>query len=161
MLRVGLGYDVHPLKEGRALILGGVEIPYHKGLDGHSDADVLLHAIIDALLGAMGEPDIGYYFPSSDPSLKGASSITMLEKVGEMVRRKGFAILNIESIIITDKPELSTFYKKMKGNVCAALSVTEESINIKGKRMEGLGFSGRGEGMAAMATALVEKKKYE
>lgn len=158
MLRVGLGYDIHPLKEGKKLILGGVEILYHKGLEGHSDADVLLHAIIDALLGAIGEPDIGFYFPSSDPSLKGASSVTMLEKVGEVVQSKGFKIHNIDSILVADQPELSKHYQEMKGKIAAALQVPQSSINLKGKRAEGLGFEGRGEGMAAMAITLVEKE---
>jgi 2-C-methyl-D-erythritol 2,4-cyclodiphosphate synthase len=157
MLRIGLGYDVHLLKKGRKLILGGIEISYHKGLDGHSDADVLLHAIMDALLGAMGEPDIGHYFPSSDPSLKGIPSITMLEKVGQIVTRKGFQIQNIDSILIADKPELSKHYKRMKQKISATLQLSESSINIKGKRTEGLGFEGRGEGMAAMAIALVDR----
>lgn len=158
MIRVGLGYDVHQLKEERKLILGGVEISYHKGLDGHSDADVLLHAIIDALLGAVGEPDIGYHFPSSDPSLRGISSLMMLGKVGQIVGRKGFQIQNIDSILITDQPELSKYYKKMREKISVALNVAESSINIKGKRPEGLGFEGRGEGMAAMAVALVERE---
>lgn len=158
MLRVGLGYDIHPLKDGKKLVLGGVEILYHKGLEGHSDADVLLHAIIDALLGAIGEPDIGFYFPSSDPSLKGTSSVTMLEKVGQVVKSKGFKIHNIDSILVADQPELSKHYQEMKEKIVAALKLPKRSINIKGKRAEGLGFEGRGEGMAAMATALVERE---
>jgi 2-C-methyl-D-erythritol 2,4-cyclodiphosphate synthase len=158
MLRVGLGYDIHPLKEGKKLVLGGVEILYHKGLEGHSDADVLLHAIIDALLGAIGEPDIGSYFPSSDPSLRGASSVAMLEKVGEVVQSKGFKIHNIDSILVADQPELSGHYQEMKKKIAVTLKVPQSSINIKGKRAEGLGFEGRGEGMAAMATTLVERE---
>ncbi len=158
-MRIGIGYDVHPLKEGRKLILGGVEIPYSKGLDGHSDADVLLHAIIDALLGAMGANDIGYFFPSSDSSLRGVSSLKLLEKVTNMVESKGFRILNIDSIIIAEKPELSKYYQKMKGKICSVLHMAEEFMSIKGKRMEGLGFEGKGEGMTAMATALLEKEE--
>lgn len=157
MLRVGIGYDVHPLREGRKLILGGVEISHPKGLDGHSDADVLLHAIMDALLGAMGEPDIGHYFPSSDPSLKGMASITMLERVRQIVATKGCQIQNIDSILIADEPQLLEHYQRMKQKISATLQLPGSCINIKGKRAEGLGFEGRGEGMAAMAIALVDR----
>ena len=157
MYKIGIGYDVHPLMVGRKLILGGAEIPFERGLSGHSDADVLLHAIMDAILGALGDKDIGLHFPSSDPLLKGASSVKMLEKVREIMNAHGFRIVNIDSVIIADEPPLSRYYDAMKDKISSALGIEKDLINIKGKRTEGLGFEGRGEGVAAQAIALLQK----
>ncbi|MEW5805987.1 MAG: 2-C-methyl-D-erythritol 2,4-cyclodiphosphate synthase [Acidobacteriota bacterium] len=159
MIRAGIGYDVHPLKRGRRLILGGVEIAFDKGLDGHSDADVLIHSIIDAILGAMAEKDIGFYFPVSDPAWRDASSVEMLEKVRMIVHEKGFTIINLDSIIIADQPPLAAYFEAMKDRIASTLRVSREMISIKGKRVEGLGFVGKGEGMAAQAVALLQRER--
>ncbi len=158
MLKIGLGFDAHPLKIGRKLWLGGIEIAFEKGLDGHSDADVLLHAIIDALLGAIGEGDIGFFFPASDETWRDASSISMLEKVGRIVRDRKFAIVNIDAIIIAERPSLHEHFEAMKVSISRALHIEGRFISIKGKRTEGLGYTGREEGIAAQAVALLEKE---
>ena len=152
-IRVGIGYDVHRLVEGRPLILGGVDIPYEQGLLGHSDADVLIHAICDALLGALGLGDIGRHFPDSDPSYKGISSLILLENVAEQMRRQGYAIGNMDSIIIAQRPKLSPYIDAMRTTLANALQTSADRINVKATTTEQLGFSGRGEGIAAQAIA--------
>ncbi len=151
--RVGNGYDVHRLVEGRKLILGGVEVPYDKGLLGHSDADVLVHAIMDALLGACGESDIGKHFPDNDMSYKGISSLVLLEKVRAILNSKGYSISNIDSIVVAEKPKLSPYIDGMKEKISAVLQLDRDCIGIKATTTEGLGFTGTGEGIAAYAVA--------
>ncbi len=160
MFRIGNGYDVHRLVSGRKLIIGGVDIPYSMGLDGHSDADVLLHAICDALLGACGAGDIGQYFPDTDPQWKGVSSILLLEKVGDICHQKGFRISNIDSIIVAQKPKLSPHMQSMKQNIRTALGLEEERVNVKATTTEKLGFEGNEEGISAHAIALLEKNEF-
>jgi len=157
MFRIGNGYDVHRLTSGRKLIIGGVDIPHSMGLDGHSDADVLLHAICDALLGACGAGDIGQYFPDTDPQWKGVSSILLLEKVGDICLQKGFKISNIDSIVVAQKPKLSPYMQSMKNNIRNALGLDEERVNVKATTTEKLGFQGNEEGISAHAIALLEK----
>lgn len=151
--RVGNGYDVHKLAEGRKLILGGVEIAYGKGLLGHSDADVLIHSIMDALLGACGESDIGNHFPDNDMSYKGISSLVLLEKVKGILCNKGYRIANIDSIIVAEKPKLSPYIDEMKEKISDILQLDKDCIGIKATTSEGLGFTGRGDGIAAYAVA--------
>jgi len=155
-VRVGIGYDAHKLVEGRKLILGGVHIPYEKGLLGHSDADVLLHAICDALLGAAGLGDIGRHFPDTDESYRGISSMKLLEAVGEKISRAGFQCVNVDAVIIAQKPKLAIFMEDMKSNIAAALRIVPDAVNIKATTTEGMGFEGKGEGISAQAVALVE-----
>ena len=154
--RSGIGYDVHRLVEGRPLVLGGVHIPWDKGLDGHSDADVLSHAIADAILGAVGAPDIGYFFPPSDESIKGISSMSILQKAAEEVTNRGGKIINIDSSLIAEEPKILTHADAMKENISQALGLEIEQIGIKATTNERMGFVGKGEGMAAMAVASVE-----
>ncbi|HIG83381.1 MAG TPA: 2-C-methyl-D-erythritol 2,4-cyclodiphosphate synthase [Verrucomicrobia bacterium] len=154
--RSGIGYDVHRLVEGRPLVLGGVNIPWDKGLDGHSDADVLSHAIADAILGAVGAPDIGYFFPPSDESIKGISSMNILQKAAQEVANRGGTIINIDSSLIAEEPKILTHADAMKGNISQALGLEIEQIGIKATTNERMGFVGKGEGMAAMAVASVE-----
>ena len=154
--RSGIGYDVHRLVEGRPLVLGGVHIPWNKGLDGHSDADVLSHAIADAILGAVGAPDIGYFFPPSDESIKGISSMSILQKAAEEVVNRGGKIINIDSSLIAEEPKILTHADAMKENISQALGLEIEQIGIKATTNERMGFVGKGEGMAAMAIASVE-----
>jgi len=154
--RSGIGYDVHRLVEGRHLVLGGVHIPWDKGLDGHSDADVLSHAIADAILGAVGAPDIGYFFPPSDESIKGISSMSILQKAAEEVANRGGKIINIDSSLIAEEPKILTHADAMKENISQALGLEIEQIGIKATTNERMGFVGKGEGMAAMAVASVE-----
>ncbi|MBI5740417.1 MAG: 2-C-methyl-D-erythritol 2,4-cyclodiphosphate synthase [Nitrospirae bacterium] len=156
-MRIGIGYDSHRLVEGRRLILGGVEIPFEKGLLGHSDADVLVHAIIDSIIGALGEGDIGGHFPDTDDKWKGASSIKLLSKVVELAGEKGFGIVNIDSTVITEKPKLLPYIDEMKENISKA-GIPLAAINIKAKSNEGMGFTGRGEGIAAQAVCLLSHK---
>lgn len=156
-MRFGIGYDVHRLVEGRELILGGVAVPYEKGLEGHSDADVLIHAIMDALLGAAALGDIGRHFPDSDPRYKGISSVLLLKRVQESVRGAGFKINNIDSIIVAQKPKLAPFINQMGSNIAGALLVPEGRVNVKATTTEGLGFTGTGEGIAAHAIASLEE----
>ena len=156
-MRIGMGYDVHRLAEDRALIIGGVEIPYEKGLLGHSDADVLLHAVMDALLGAAAMGDIGKHFPDTDPEYKGISSLILLEKVGELLRENGFIIENIDATIIAQAPRMRPYIDSMRENIARVLEVDISCVNVKATTEEHLGFTGSGEGMAAHAVALVEK----
>jgi 2-C-methyl-D-erythritol 2,4-cyclodiphosphate synthase len=155
-MRIGLGYDVHKLVEDRLLILGGIDIPSEKGLMGHSDADVLIHAICDALLGAAGLGDIGMHFPDSDPAFKDISSIKILRKTLQMVRSKGFSVVNIDTVIFAEIPKLSPYRQSMQTTLAAALELEPQHINIKATTTEGLGMIGRGEGIGAMAVALIE-----
>lgn len=156
-LRIGQGYDVHRLTEGRALILGGVEIPYARGLLGHSDADVLTHAVMDALLGASKLGDIGELFPDSDPAYAGISSMKLLENVGLLLRENRFAVVNIDATLIAQAPKVSPFKTRMAENLAAALGVEADRVNVKATTEEHLGFTGDGSGMAAQAIALIEK----
>ena len=157
-LRAGLGYDIHRLEEGRKLFLGGVEVDFPKGLRGHSDGDCLIHAVIDALLGASGEGDIGRLFPDEDPQYKGMRSTEMLRKVMARIREKNMEILNIDSVIIAEKPKLATYIPRMKKVLCPILEVEEDDLGIKAKTNEGLGSVGREEAIACWAQALVRKK---
>lgn len=156
-MRVGLGYDVHKLVEGCPLIIGGVNIPYEKGLLGHSDADVLLHAISDALLGAAGLGDIGKHFPDTDPAYKGISSMLLLERVGTLVEEQLYFIENIDATIIAQKPKMRPFIEEMEENVAKALHILPSQVNIKATTEEGLGFTGSGEGISAQAVCSLEK----
>lgn len=155
-MRIGMGYDVHKLVEGRELILGGVKIPYEKGLLGHSDADVLLHAIMDALLGAAALGDIGKHFPDTDPAYKGASSIRLLEHVGELIEKELYVIGNIDATIIAQRPKMAPHIEIMRKNVAEALHIDVSQINIKATTEEGLGFTGSGEGISAQAIAALD-----
>ncbi|MDD4933056.1 MAG: 2-C-methyl-D-erythritol 2,4-cyclodiphosphate synthase [Methylacidiphilaceae bacterium] len=157
MGRVGIGYDAHRLVTGRALMLGGVAIPSEKGLLGHSDGDVLLHAIADALLGAAGERDIGHLFPNSDPQWKGASSLIFLEQIGDLLHRQGWAVENIDASLIAEAPKIGPYLEAMRAAIGRALGIEPARIGIKATTNEGMGFPGRGEGMAAMAVASLEK----
>ncbi len=154
-MRIGTGYDVHRLTEGRALILGGVHIPYALGLDGHSDADVIVHAIMDALLGAAALGDIGQHFPDTDPRYKGADSIQLLQEVGRILESHGYRIENIDSTIIAQKPKLMSYLPEMRANVARALQLSVDQVSIKATTEEHLGFTGRGEGISAQAAALL------
>lgn len=154
-MRVGMGYDVHRLTENRKLILGGVEIPYEKGLLGHSDADVLLHAIMDALLGAAALGDIGKHFPDTDPAYEGISSIKLLEHVGELLEQNNYVIENIDATIIAQRPKMLPHIPQMRKNVAKALGIEESQINIKATTEEGLGFTGSGEGISSQAICLL------
>lgn len=156
-MRFGIGYDVHRLVKGRALMLGGVNIPYEKGLEGHSDADVLIHAIMDALLGAAALGDIGRHFPDTDPRYKGISSVLLLERVKESIGEAGFRINNIDSIIVAQKPKLAPFINEMTEVLARALKVPVDQVNVKATTTEGLGFTGTGEGIAAHAIASLEE----
>lgn len=155
-MRVGIGYDVHAFKAGRKLILGGVEIYYHQGLEGHSDADVLTHSIMDAILGAAGMDDIGIIFPDNDMKYKNISSLELLSEVYNKIKSKGFSIINIDSVLILEKPKIASYVSEMKKKLSDVLKISKSSINIKATTTEGLGFSGRGEGAAAQSIALIE-----
>ena len=157
-LRIGQGYDVHRLVEGRDLILGGVKVPYEKGLLGHSDADVLLHAIMDALLGAAAMGDIGKLFPDTDPVFKGASSVKLLEEVGRRLKEAGFDVVNVDATLVAQAPKVSPFTEAMRENTARALGISVEQVNIKATTEERLGFTGDGSGMSAQAIALLEKE---
>lgn len=157
-MRIGHGYDVHRLVEGRKLVLGGVEIPHETGLLGHSDADVLLHAICDAILGSIGEGDIGRHFPDTDPAYKGASSIKLLRQVMLLARGKGYETGNVDATIVAQRPKLAPSIPQMVRNIAAALETEPERINVKATTTEELGFAGRKEGIAAYAVALMEKR---
>lgn len=157
MIRVGIGYDVHRLVAERRLVLGGIEVPSAKGLLGWSDGDVLVHAIIDALLGAAALGDIGTHFPPNDPAYEGISSIELLRRVGDMVKSQGWRIGNIDATIVAESPRLSPFFEKMRDNIAQALALEKSYAGIKAKTNEGLGFIGQGEGIAAYAVASVEK----
>lgn len=154
-MRIGMGYDVHRLTEGRDLIMGGVKIPYEKGLLGHSDADVLLHAIMDALLGAAALGDIGKHFPDSDPAYKGISSILLLEKVGDLLEQEKFLIENIDATIIAQAPKMRPYIDKMRENIANALKIDVTQVNVKATTEEGLGFTGTGEGISSQAICML------
>ena len=154
-IRVGQGIDVHRFKEGRKLFLGGVEIPHEKGLEGHSDADVLLHSLIDAILGAMGENDIGSFFPDNDPKWKNAKSLDMLEIVVKKMQSKSWRVINLDVNILSEEPKLSPFIAQIKQSLCESLSISLESCSVKAGTMERMGFIGRGEGMMAQSVVLL------
>ena len=155
-MRVGLGNDVHRLVPDRKLIVGGETIPFQKGLLGHSDADVLVHAICDSLLGAAGLGDIGVHFPDSDPAYKNIFSIELLEQTGRMIRQAGYTVVNLDATVFAEAPKLSPYYDKMKKNIATALQIKPEMVNIKSTTTEGLGFVGTGEGMSAMCISLIK-----
>ncbi len=157
-MQIGFGYDAHKLVKERPLILGGVTIPHEKGLLGWSDADVLVHAVIDALIGAMGEGDIGRHFPPGDPKYKGISSIKLLGYLRELLRNRGYAINNIDATIVAEEPRLAPYIEEMKKNISAALEIKAELVNIKGKTEEGMGFTGKKEGISSYAICLVHKE---
>lgn len=154
-MRVGMGYDVHRLVDGRDLILGGVKIPYEKGLLGHSDADVIVHAIMDALLGAAALGDIGKHFPDTDPQYKGISSIKLLEQVGKLIEDELYVVGNIDATIIAQRPKLAPYREQMMQNVADALHISRNQVNIKATTEEGLGFTGNGEGISAQAICVL------
>ena len=156
-LRIGQGYDVHRLTEGRRLILGGVEIPFALGLDGHSDADVLVHAIMDALCGASKLGDIGKLFPDTDPQYAGISSILLLKRVADALRAKGFQIVNVDATLVAQAPKVAPYRAEMEKNIAEALGIDLDAVNVKATTEERLGFTGDGSGMAAKAIALLEK----
>lgn len=157
-MRIGIGYDSHRLVEGRRLILGGVEIAHEKGLVGHSDADVLVHAICDAILGALGRGDIGRHFPDTDPSYKDISSMTLLQKVNAMAGEAGFKVNNIDSTVVLERPKLMGSMREMALNISKTLEIPVNRVNIKAKTNEGMGFIGRGEGIAAFAVVTIQEK---
>lgn len=156
-MRIGHGYDVHRLKEGRRLILGGVDIPFEQGLDGHSDADVLVHAVMDAMLGALALGDIGKHFPDTDPAYKGADSIGLLRQVGRIIASHGYRVGNIDSTICAQWPKLSPFIDKMRENIAHALEIDISQVSVKATTEEKLGFTGEGLGMSATAVCLLER----
>ena len=157
-MRIGQGYDVHRLVEGRALILGGVTIPYEKGLLGHSDADVLTHAVMDALLGAAALGDIGKLFPDNDPAYAGADSVALLRAVTALLGEKGWCVGNVDATVIAQRPKLAPYREEMRRNLAAAMGIGVDAVSIKATTEEGLGFTGSGEGMAAMAVALLRSR---
>jgi 2-C-methyl-D-erythritol 4-phosphate cytidylyltransferase/2-C-methyl-D-erythritol 2,4-cyclodiphosphate synthase len=157
-MKIGIGYDVHQLKSHRDLIIGGVKIPYEKGLMGHSDADVLIHAVMDALLGALGEGDIGQHFPDTDEAYKGISSLVLLAKTRDLMMAKGYRILNIDGVVIAQKPKLAPYLPEMAKNIAGVLCLEPAMVNIKATTTEGMGFTGLGEGIAAEAVLLIDKE---
>ena len=158
MIKVGQGFDVHQLVSGRRCIIGGVEIPFHKGLDGHSDADVLLHAIADAILGAAGLGDIGQHFPNTDPSIKDIDSRDILKKVILLIQEKKYSIINIDATVICELPKLAPYIDRMKNNIALDCDLDIKAVNVKATTTETLGFTGRGEGIAAQAICLIESQ---
>lgn len=158
-MRIGHGYDVHRLVPGRPLVLGGVTIPWELGLDGHSDADVLLHAVMDALLGAAGLRDIGYHFPDNDPAYLGADSMDLLRTVGKMLRERGYTLGNLDVTMIAQRPKLRDFIPQMERNIASALETETGRVNVKATTEERLGFTGAGEGMACHAVCLLEERQ--
>lgn len=156
-MRIGHGYDVHRLVEGRRLILGGVDVPYERGLLGHSDADVLTHAVMDALLGAAGLGDIGKLFPDSDPAYEGADSLALLAQVVKVIKEKGFTVGNVDATVIAQRPKLAGYIPAMRENLARTMEISPDRVNVKATTEEGLGFSGAGEGMAAHAVCLLEE----
>ena len=157
MQRIGLGYDVHAFATGRKLIIGGVDIPYEKGLDGHSDADVLVHAVMDALVGALRAGDIGKLFPDTDPAYEGADSLKLLEQVGRLVRSEGWRIVDIDTVLMIQEPKMAPFREQMRATIAGVLGMPVESVGVKATTTEWLGYEGRGEGVTAQAVALLEK----
>lgn len=158
-MRIGHGYDVHRLTEGRKLILGGVEIPYEKGLDGHSDADVLTHALMDSLLGAAALGDIGKLFPDNDDEYLGADSIDLLKKVCSVIYKKGYEISNVDCTVIAQRPKLAPYIEQMRGILAGAMNISVDCVSVKATTEEKLGFTGEGLGISAHAVALIENKK--
>ncbi len=156
-MRVGIGYDVHRLVEGRKLYLGGIEIPFHKGLLGHSDGDVLIHAICDAILGAIGEGDIGTHFPDTDKSIQGIQSTKILAYVGNLAREKGYAIVNVDAVVATQEPKIAPVRDSMRTCLAGIIGTSTDRISIKGKTTEGLGFTGRKEGIEVYAVVLLDE----
>lgn len=159
MFRIGQGFDVHQLIEGRPLILGGITIPYEKGLLGHSDADVLLHTVTDAVLGAIGEGDIGRHFPDTDPEFKDADSAKLLEHVWSLVENRGYELVNADCTIIAQRPKMAPYIEQMKNRIAELLKATPDQVNVKATTTEKLGFTGRGEGIASQAVVLLKKKE--
>ncbi|WP_066390049.1 2-C-methyl-D-erythritol 2,4-cyclodiphosphate synthase [Neobacillus mesonae] len=157
MFRIGQGFDVHQLTEGRPLIIGGITIPYEKGLLGHSDADVLLHTVSDACLGAIGEGDIGKHFPDTDPEFKDADSAKLMEHVWQLVKEKGYELVNADCTIIAQKPKMAPYIDQIRGRIAELLEANTDQINVKATTTEKLGFTGRGEGIAAQAVVLLKK----
>ena len=158
-MKIGIGYDIHRTAEGRRLILGGVEIPYIKGLMGHSDADVLLHAICDAILGALGQDDIGKHFPDTDPALENISSTLLLKQIWDMVVERKYKVCNIDTVLIADEPRIEPFKDRMRDNISRVVKIDKKDINIKATTSEAVGPIGRGEAMAAQAVVLLEEQK--
>ena len=156
-MRIGHGYDVHKLAENRKLIIGGVDIPYEKGLLGHSDADVLLHAVCDALLGAAALGDIGKHFPDTDDRFKGIDSMLLLKNVAELLRKEGYKVVNIDSTILAQRPKLAPYILKMRENIAEAVGINTDCVSVKATTEEGLGFTGEGLGIAAHAVCLIDK----
>ena len=159
MIRVGFGYDAHRLVDGRPLILGGVNIPYERGLQGHSDADVLLHAVCDALLGAAGLGDLGRHFPDTDPELKGVSSISLIRRVMEMIREAGFEVQNLDSTVVAQAPKLASHIQTMIATIADAMKLSPRQVSVKATTTERMGFAGSGEGIAAYAVTALKKKE--
>lgn len=157
-MRVGFGYDAHRLVEDRELILGGVSIPFEKGLLGHSDADVLIHAVCDALLGAAGEGDLGRHFPDNDPKFKGISSLKLMEEVNRLIGSKGYELSNLDVTVVCEKPKLAPHIEIMKKNIAKALGGHIDDVNVKATTTEGMGFAGRKEGIAAYCVVMIQKK---
>ena len=157
-MRIGQSKDIHKLVEGRDLIIGGVKIPYEKGLLGHSDADVLLHAIIESLIGAMGLKDIGTHFPDTDPKYKGISSLILLDHTYDLLMENGYEVVNIDSLINIERPKMAPYIDQMRANIAEHLHIDESQVNVKATRGEGMGFVGRGEGAIAYSVCLIEKK---
>jgi 2-C-methyl-D-erythritol 2,4-cyclodiphosphate synthase len=156
-MRIGFGYDSHQFAEGRRLILGGVEVTYEKGLLGHSDADALIHAIVDAIIGALGEGDIGRHFPDTDPNLKGISSLVMLKRAADLAFQRGYTVHNVDSTVILERPRLSPSIEEMRRNIARVLGTDSSRINVKAKTNEKMGFIGRGEGIAAFAVVTLAR----
>jgi 2-C-methyl-D-erythritol 2,4-cyclodiphosphate synthase len=157
--RIGLGFDAHAFQEGRKLILGGVEVPHERGLAGHSDADVLVHALMDALLGACGERDIGVRFPDTDPAYKDISSIVLLREVVDLLGEKGFNVVNADCVIVAQEPRLSTYLDSMRDVLAEVMGIDPDRVGVKATTTEGMGFTGRGEGIAAIATVLLSRDR--
>ena len=157
-LRIGQGYDVHRLTEGRRLILGGVDIPWERGLLGHSDADVLTHAVMDALAGAAKLGDIGALFPDTDPRYAGADSVGLLREVTALLRERGYSVVNVDAALIAQRPKIAPYRRQMEEKLAGAMGIDAEQVNVKATTEEGLGFTGDGSGMAALATVLLEKE---
>ncbi|AYO31913.1 2-C-methyl-D-erythritol 2,4-cyclodiphosphate synthase [Biomaibacter acetigenes] len=156
-MRVGIGFDAHRLVEGRKLVLGGVTIPFEKGLLGHSDADVLVHAINDALLGAAVLGDIGMHFPDTDMQYKDINSLLLLKRVGELLKQAGFGVVNIDSVVCAQRPRLSPYIQKMRQNIAETLNISEDKVSVKATTTEGMGYEGRGEGISAQAICMIKK----
>jgi len=160
MFRVGIGYDVHRLEEGYKLIIGGVEIPFERGLKGHSDADVLVHAICDAILGALALGDIGEHFPDTNEEFKGISSLILLKEVNEKAKNLGFQVVNVDSVVVAQRPKLSPYREKMRKNIANVLNIPVDNVSVKATTTEKLGFEGRGEGISAKAVVLLRKEPH-